>query len=84
MTCVRFLPQAKLELKYSSIQQKYCLICCLKPPYLPMHETFFFVKTLKFLSATSNLRVKHNIPPDVTNYSKLDNTPTFKIIDFNF
>ena len=30
MTCVYLLSQAKFELKDSSIQPKYCLICCLQ------------------------------------------------------
>ena len=59
MTCVPLLPQAKFEFKDSSIQHKNCRYTAFKPPYLPMHETIF-VKRLKFLTSTSNLRVEQN------------------------
>ena len=60
MTCVHLLPQAKFEFKDSSIQHKNGLICCFKPPYLPMNETIFCQKT-EVSAATSSLHVEQNL-----------------------
>ena len=58
MTCVDLLPQAKFEFKDSSIQPKYCLICC--PVFANAWENFL-LKNPKFLSATSNLPVEKTL-----------------------
>ena len=62
MTCVHLLPQAKFELKDSSIQQKIVLYAAFKPPYLSMYmRQVIFMKRPKFLAASYNLLVEQNL-----------------------
>ena len=58
MACVHLCHKQNLSLKIQTYNTKIALHAAFKPLYLPLHETIF---CLKFLAATSNLRVAQNL-----------------------